>query len=145
MALHLIKLCVGAESIRDLQEWIDERLAQKKKKKLPVEHIHVTRMYPTRAEELLDGGSLYWVIKGEIFARQRLLDIRETKGKDGIKRCGLVLDPKVIPVSPRPRGPFQGWRYFQAEDVPPDLTRQGKGMTKLPEDLRRELRELGLL
>lgn len=145
MALHLIKLCVGAESIRDLQEWIDERLADKRKKKLPVEHVHVTRMYPTRADELLEGGSLYWVIKGEVSARQRLLDIRETKGKDGIKRCGLVLDPKVIPVAPRPRGPFQGWRYFQAKDAPPDLNRQGKGLTKLPEDLRRELRELGLL
>ncbi len=145
MPLNLIKLCVGVDSIRDLQERIDERLAQKKKKKLPVEHVHVTRMFPTRAEELLDGGSLYWVIKGEISARQKLADIRETKGKDGIKRCQLVLEPKVIPVSPRPRGPFQGWRYFQDKDTPADLTRQGKGLTKLPEEMRRELRELGLL
>ncbi len=145
MALHLIKLCVGADSIRDLQEWIDERLALKKKKKQPVEHIHTTRMFPTRAEELLEGGSLYWVIKGEISARQKLLELRETKDKEGIKRCQLVLEPKVVPVSPRPRGPFQGWRYFQGKDAPPDLVRQGKGLTKMPEELRRELRELGLL
>jgi hypothetical protein len=145
MALHLIKLCVGADSIRDLEEWIEERLAQKKKKKLPLEHVHVTRMFPTRAEELLAGGSLYWVIKGQIAARQKLLDIRETKGKDGIKRCGLVLDLKVVPVSPRPRSAFQGWRYFQAKDTPPDLGKQGKGLTRMPEDLRRELRDLGLL
>lgn len=145
MSLHLIKLCVGAESIRDLQEWIDERLAQKKKKKLPLEHVHVTRMFPTRAEELLDGGSLYWVIKGQIAARQKLLDLRETKGKDGIKRCGIVLDLKVVPVSPRPRSAFQGWRYLQDKDAPPDLGKQGKGLVKMPEELRRELRELGLL
>ena len=103
--MHLIKLCVGADSIQDLQDWIAERMAQKKKKKQPLEHIHTTRMFPTRADELLEGGSLYWVIKGSISARQKLVDIRETKGKDGIKRCQLVLDPKVIPVSPRPRGP----------------------------------------
>ncbi len=145
MALHLIKLCVGVDSISDLQGRIDERIAQRKKKKLPLEHIHTTRMFPTRADELLDGGSLYWVIKGGISARQKLLDIRETKGKDGIKRCQLVLDLKLVPVSPRPRGPFQGWRYFQGKDAPPDLTRQGKGLTKLPEEMRRELRELGLL
>ncbi len=145
MALHLIKLCVGADSIRDLQDWIEERIAQKKKKKLPLEHIHTTRMFPTRAEELLEGGSLYWVIKGSIAARQKLLDIRQTKGKDGIKRCQLVLDLKLVPLSPRPRGPFQGWRYLKDQDTPPDLTRQGKGLTKLPEEMRRELRELGLL
>jgi hypothetical protein len=145
MALHLIKLCVGAESIRDLEEWIEERLAEKRRKKQPVEHIHTTRMVPTRTEELLDGGSLYWVIKGEIACRQRFLDIREFNDKEGVRRCRLVLDRKVVPVVPRPRGPFQGWRYLQGKDAPPDLGRSGKGLTKLPEEMRRELRELGLL
>lgn len=145
MSLHLIKLCVGAESIRDLEEWIEERLAEKRRKKQPVEHIHTTRMVPTKAEELLDGGSLYWVIKGEISCRQRLIDIREFNDKEGVRRCRLVLDPKVVPVVPRPRGPFQGWRYLTAKDAPPDLGRSGKGLTKLPEEMRRELRELGLL
>jgi hypothetical protein len=145
MALNLIKLCVGADSIRDLQEWIEERLAEKRRKKQPVEHIHTTRMMPTRADELLAGGSLYWVIRGEIACRQRLVDIREFVDKEGIRRCRLVLDSKVIPVVPRPRGPFQGWRYFPSKEAPADLGRSGKGLAKLPEELRRELRDLGLL
>lgn len=145
MALHLIKLCVGADSIRDLKEWIDERLAEKRRKKQPVEHVHTTRMVPARAKELLDGGSLYWVIRGEIACRQRLLDIREIRDKEGVRRCQLVLDPKVVPVVPRTRGPFQGWRYLPANEAPADLGRSGKGLTALPEEMRRELHELGLL
>ncbi|MCC6948235.1 MAG: DUF1489 family protein [Bradyrhizobiaceae bacterium] len=145
MALHLIKLCVGADSIQDLKEWIAERLAEKKRKRQPLEHVHTTRMVPKRGEELLAGGSLYWVIRGEISCRQRLLDIRETTGKDGVRRCQLVLEPKVVPVVPRPRGPFQGWRYLPGDEVPADLGRSGKGLAKLPENMRRELRELGLL
>ena len=145
MALHLIKLCVGADSIRDLQDWIKERLAEKRRKKQAPEHIHTTRMMPTRADELLDGGSLYWVIRGEIACRQALADIREYKDKEGVRRCQLVLSPKVVPVVPRPRGPFQGWRYLNGKDAPADLTRGAKGLAKLPEEMRRELRELGLL
>ena len=145
MALHLIKLCVGADSIRDLQDWIKERLAEKRRKKQAPEHIHTTRMMPTRAGELLDGGSLYWVIRGEIACRQALADIREYKDKEGVRRCQLVLSPKVVPVVPRPRGPFQGWRYLNGKDAPADLTRGAKGLAKLPEEMRRELRELGLL
>ena len=145
MGLHLIKLCVGAESIRDLEDWIEERLAGKRRKKQPAEHIHTTRMVPTKATELLDNGSLYWVIKGEIACRQRLTDIRPYNDKEGIRRCRLVLEPKVVPVVPRPRGPFQGWRYLAVADAPADLGRSGKGLTKLPEEMRRELRELGLL
>jgi hypothetical protein len=145
MALHLIKLCVGADSIQDLREWIDERLAERRRKKQPVEHVHTTRMVPTRVEELLDGGSLYWVIRGEISCRQRLLDIREFNDKEGVRRCQLVLEPKVVPVVPRPRGPFQGWRYLPAKEAPEDLRRAGRGLTTLPESMRRELRDLGLL
>jgi hypothetical protein len=117
MSIHLIKLCVGVDSVLDLEERIEARLAEKKRKKQPVEHIHTTRMMPTKAAELLDGGSLYWVIKGEISARQRLVDIREFNDKEGVRRCQLVLEPKVVPVIPRPRGPFQGWRYLAAKDA----------------------------
>jgi hypothetical protein len=145
MALHLIKLCVGCDSIRDLEEWIAQRLAEKRRKKQAPEHIHRTRMMPTRRDELLDGGSLYWVIRGEIACRQKLLDIRRLPDQEGVKRCGLVLEPRLVPVQPRPSRPFQGWRYLSAKDVPPDLKRGGKGLAKLPEQLRRELRELGLL
>jgi hypothetical protein len=141
----MVKLCVGADSIGDLQEWIDRRLKERKRRKQPIEHIHTTRMMPTRKDEILDGGSLYWVIKGEIAAREKLVDIRPFVDKDGIKRCRLVMDGKVIPVRPKPRSAFQGWRYFLAKDAPPDLAKSGKGLAELPESLRRELRELGLL
>jgi hypothetical protein len=145
MSLHLIKLCVGVDSVLDLEERIEARLAEKKRRKQPVEHIHTTRMMPTKAEDLLAGGSLYWVIKGEIAARQRLMDIREFNDKEGVRRCQLVLEPKVVPVVPRPRKAFQGWRHLTAKDAPADLARSGKGLTKLPEEMRRELRDLGLL
>jgi len=145
MTLHLIKLCVGVDTIAELEDWIKERLREKRRRKQPAEHIHTTRMFPTRKEELLDGGSLYWVIRGEIACRERIVDMRAFVDKEGIKRCRLVLDGKVVPVLPKPRGPFQGWRYFPAKEAPPDLARGGKGVAQLPEALRRELRELGLL
>jgi hypothetical protein len=145
MPLHLIKLCVGCDSVKDLRDWIRERLAEKKKRRQPVEHIHTTRMVPKRAEELLDGGSLYWVIRGEILCRERLLDVRPFVDKDGIGRCRLVLDGKLVLTEPRPFRAFQGWRYFAAKDAPRDLDRAAPGAAKMPEGLRRELRGLGLL
>jgi len=144
MPLHLLKLCVGAESVQDLEEWIAENLAAKAAKGQPVEQYHTTRMVPTRLGELLAGGSLYWVIKGEIACRQALTDIRPFVDADGIRRCRLVLDPKVQRVDPRPSRPFQGWRYLAAKDAPADLDAAG-GEAPLPENLRRELRSLGLL
>ncbi|MCW5681677.1 MAG: DUF1489 domain-containing protein [Xanthobacteraceae bacterium] len=145
MALHLIKLCVGVDSIRELDEWIAERMAQKKKKKEALEHIHVTRMMPSRGEDVLDGGSLYWVIKGMVSCRQRILDLRTTTDKEGTKRCRIVMEPKLIPVMPRPHRPFQGWRYLKDEEAPADLKKGQKGAAELPEEMRRQLRELGLL
>lgn len=143
MALHLIKLCVGAESIQDLEDWIKETFADRTAGGLPVETFHTTRMVPTRTDELLDGGSLYWVIKGEVACRQKLTAIRPIVDDDGIRRCQLVMDPAVHRVEPRPSRPFQGWRYLQPKDAPPDLA-SGQAPA-LPEDLRRELRALGLL
>lgn len=143
MALHLVKLCVGAESIADLEEWIEETLAGRRTRGEPVEQYHTTRMVPTRGDELLDGGSLYWVIKGEIACRQPIADIRPFTDPDGIRRCRLVLESPVVRVEPRPRGPFQGWRYLAAKDAPPDLG-HAEGVA-MPDELRRELRGLGLL
>ncbi len=102
-------------------------------------------MVPTRAAELVEGGSLYWVIKGQIAARQRLLEIEPFVDVDGIGRCRLWLDPEVVHVSPRPYRAFQGWRYFQDKDAPPDLDAVAKGAADMPEAMRRELGELGLL
>ena len=146
MPLHLVKLCVGCDSVKELKVWVAERMSAARKKGLPLHHIHVTRMTPKRTDELLEGGSLYWVIRGEIAAREKLLAIEPFRDRDGIGRCRLVMQPKVIPVSPRPMRPFQGWRYFEAKSAPPDLAKSAaRGLAAMPEPLRRELRDLGLL
>jgi hypothetical protein len=145
MPLHLIKLSVGTDSIQDLEDWIKEKLQQQKKRGGKAERTHTTRMVPKRAEEILGGGSIYWVIRGEILCRERILDIRPFTDKDGIGRCHLLLDPKCVPVRPRPFRAFQGWRYLEPKDAPPDLNRVARGTDKMPEPLRRELRDLGLL
>jgi hypothetical protein len=145
MALNLIKLCVGADSVRDLEDWIKEKLREKRKNGEKPEHIHRTRMVPKRADELKDGGSLYWVIRGEIMCRQRIRDVRPFRDKDGVGRCGVVLDPKVVLVASRPFRAFQGWRYLETKDAPSDLEKAAPGAAAMPEKMRRELRELGLM
>ncbi len=145
MPLHLIKLCVGCESIADLESWIAEKLAMKRKAKQTPEQTHRTRMVPKRQAELLDGGSLYWVIKGNVAARQRLLDIRPYTDDQGVGQCHLVLEPEVIPVAPRRMRPFQGWRYLKDNETPPDLRGGLAEVGEMPEKMQQELRELGLL
>ncbi|OXT00159.1 lysophospholipase [Notoacmeibacter marinus] len=140
MTLHLIKLCVGVENIADLQRSIDRRIASGKGG--AHDYIHATRMMPKRAEEILDGGSLYWVIKGSIQVRQRILELRSLSGADGLKRCGIVLEPLLHPVRPVPRRVFQGWRYLLADDAPPDLS--GDQAEDVPAELMAQLVSLGL-
>jgi hypothetical protein len=144
MSLHIIKLCVGCDSLAELAAWQKSRLKEKRAKGQKPELIHVTRMTPKRTDEILGGGgSLYWVIKGQIAARQKLLTFREVK-KNGVPHCGLVYDKTLVPVVARPRRTFQGWRYLEAADAPPDLAKT-KGAENLPEALQRELAALGLL
>jgi hypothetical protein len=102
-------------------------------------------MVPKRADELVSGGSLYWVIRGQISCRERILGVRPFTDKDGIGRCRVVLDGKVVLVAPRPRAAFQGWRYLEGNEAPRDLSRAAPGAVRMPETMRRELRELGLL
>jgi hypothetical protein len=144
MSLHLIKLCVGAESIEDLEQWIAERISERRKRGERRLSLHVTRMAPKRGAELLDGGSLYWVIRGQVAARQGLKDIETFTDSEGIGRCRLWMEPRVTPVLPRPYRPFQGWRYLTPKDAPPDLLGRGD-IAEMPEELRRELSGLGLL
>jgi hypothetical protein len=143
MTLHLIKLCVGADSIEDLAQWQAGRIKEQKKKGKKLELIHVTRMTPKRKDELLEGGSLYWVIKGQIAVRQKLLALKPVT-KNGVPHCGLVYEPKLVPVQRRAHRAFQGWRYLDPKDAPHDA-RGGKGGANLPEQLQKELVELGLL
>jgi hypothetical protein len=144
MPIHMIKLCVGCESLAELAAWQKKRLKEKRAKGQKAELIHVTRMTPKRGDEILaGGGSLYWVIKGQIAARQKLLEFRDVK-KNGVPHCGLVYDKQLVAVVARPRRPFQGWRYLEAKDAPPDLGKT-QGAANLPEALQRELAALGLL
>lgn len=149
MTLHLLKLCVGVDSIADLAEWIEEQALLHRRLGRPFQQTHTTRMVPKRKSELLKAkngpGSLYWVIKGQIACRQKLLDIEPFTDGQGIGRCRLVLDQDIVPVSPRPCRPFQGWRYLTNRDAPPDAGGQGEGVAAMPEDLRRELAGLGLI
>ncbi|WP_428428406.1 DUF1489 family protein [Pararhizobium sp.] len=145
MALHLIKLCVGAESIDDLREWVSRKALTAVAAGLEPHSYHTTRMVPKRVEELLDGGSLYWVIKGQVQARQRLTGIETFTDGEGIGRCNLILGPDVIETTYQPRRAFQGWRYLQDNEAPRDLSALGAGTAEMPLDLRRELAELGLL
>src|SRR5947208_15493821 len=121
MPLHLIKLAVGCESVKELRGWVAERMKTAKKKGLPQRHVHITRMTPKRIEEILAGGSLYWVIRGEIAAREKIVAVEPFRDRDGIGRCRLVMQPKVIAVSPRSIPPFHGSRYCTKDAAPPEL------------------------
>lgn len=145
MLLHLIKLCVGAESVEDLETWIGARLADRRLRGEPVEQFHTTRMVPKRVGELVGGGSLYWVIKGSVQCRQRLLEVRPFTDAEGIGRCHLVLEPKVVRTDWQPRRAFQGWRYLKPTEAPRDVGARGIGWQALPAELRTELAQLGLL
>lgn len=145
MALNILKLCVGCDSIEDLVEWRDQDAAWKRANGLPVEHHHVTRMFPQRKDEVTDGGSLYWVIKGNVQCRQKIIDLRPVKGDDGISRCQIVMAHEVIPTQWQPRRPFQGWRYLTQKEAPADLQGGLKGIAEMPRELREELASLGLL
>jgi hypothetical protein len=139
--LHLTKLAVGARDADHLREWQAERLRNK--------GIlwHRTRNFPRRRAEVLDGGSMYWVINGTMSARQRIVDIVEDKRDDQTPCTSLILDPELVTLVGRPVRPFQGWRYLEAEGAPADMASIGTivGLDRLPAAMRQELRALCLL
>ena len=138
--VNLLKLCVGADAVEDLIAWQDSHRAEWPGGR----PVHVTRMWPKRAEEILNGGSLYWVFKGVILARQRILGLEERRGGDGIARCAIVLDAEVVRTEGAPRRPFQGWRYLLHKDAPRDLPKGRAREEALPAPLARALAEIGL-
>ena len=142
MTLHMIKLSVGSESVESLAGWQQERLRNHGRL------WHGTRMTPRRQEELLDGGSIYWVIKGYVQARQRLVGFDQVaQGPEGEERRTtlLLLDPELVKVEPRRHRPFQGWRYLEPDNAPRDLGRHETADRDLPPEMLAELRDLGLL
>ncbi|MDR3438202.1 DUF1489 domain-containing protein [Telmatospirillum sp.] len=138
MTIHLIKLAVGVDDAAHL------RALQSRRLQSFGEVFHRTRMRPKRQDALLDGGSIYWVIRGAIAARQRLLALRDDNDEDGRPCCRLILDHQLIETQRQTRRAFQGWRYLDAADAPADLSEPTGGNDELPADLIEELKRLGL-
>lgn len=143
MTLHLIKLCVGCESVADLAGWIDERLAERRRRGERPVHIHRTRQSPKKRDEILDGGSLYWVIKGQVMVRETIVDLVQVEDAAGVPHCDIMLSGELVQVEPRPCRPFQGWRYLADHERPRDIP--GARSHDLSPELWRELATLGLL
>jgi hypothetical protein len=144
--MHLIKLCVGIDNAAELIHWQRHRLAGLRRAGKAAELVHRTRQMPKRRLEVLDGGSLYWVIKGSVQLRQRILDLREEADGEGRALCGIVFDPVLVPTRPQPRRPFQGWRYLTPDDAPPDLPpSEAAAVEAMPAAMRAELAALALL
>jgi hypothetical protein len=138
--VNLLKLCVGADSVEDLADWQDSQ----RHRWPPGRALHVTRMWPRRGAEILAGGSLYWVVRGAILCRQRVLALEEQRGQDGILRCALHLDSAIHRTEAAPRRPFQGWRYLDPVDSPRDLAQGSTGGPGLPPGLAAALAEIGV-
>ncbi|WP_416897422.1 MAG: DUF1489 family protein [Minwuia sp.] len=134
--VHLVKLCVGVDSVEQLAEFQRARASRNEALR------HVTRNRPRRDDEVLNGGSIYWIIAGAIRVRQRIVDLEVVQTGEGVK-CGLLFDPELVRTEPWGRRPHQGWRYLEAKDAPPDLP-DGEAAEDLPDDLRAHLREIGL-
>lgn len=145
MTLHLVKLCVGCDSVEELADWQKSRLAELASRGAPAELTHVTRQTPRRSG-FAPGSSLYWVMGGFIRARQAIGELREVRGGDGIPRCALVLEPQLTPTELQPRRPFQGWRYLPAEEAPRDLDSGAPAIEDaMPPQMRAALVELRLI
>ena len=142
--VHLVKLCVGTDSVEALSAWQTARAAERAAAGHDGRPRHVTRMWPRRSEELVRGGSLFWVIRGLICVRQRIEALERVTGADGIARCAIVMAPQLVRVSPRPRSAFQGWRYLAAEDAPSDLPQGAEGEPELPPGLQEALARFGV-
>ncbi len=139
--VNLIKLCVGVYSVEDLVRWQRQAL-ESGRFRYPE---HVTRSRPRRAPEILNGGSLYWVINGRVQARQKIIGIESRLSEDGITRCALVFDPQIVLTFPVLHRPFQGWRYLSVKDSPRDLGVARGSEDWLPEQLRLALLEIGVI
>lgn len=140
-ALNLVKLSVGSESVESLSEWQNTAQAKRHNGRL----CHVTRMWPKRTQELLNGGSIYWVIRGLVLARQEIIGFEQHTGDDDIVRCAILLDEPLTRTFPTPRKAFQGWRYLNGPDAPADLDQDLTLQASLPPILEQGLAQLGVL
>jgi hypothetical protein len=141
--MHLIKLSVGVATLEELESYRSERAHWWGLDYGEDVHVHRTRTMPKRRTEIEGQGSIYWVISGVIRARQPILRLAEAVDKDGIPRCDIIMAPDMVRVTPRPRQPFQGWRYLDPKDAPPDLA--ASGFAEGSEEIALELSRLGLI
>ncbi len=140
--VNLVKLCVGADTVDDIIS----------RQELPNTHNtgtsqvkkHITRMWPKRSQEILSGGSLFWVIKGFIQARQKIISLEEVIGTDNVRRCAIILDPDIFLTTLVRKRPFQGWRYLDEKDSPPDLHKFDGKETNIPNELALALADIGV-
>ena len=138
--VNLIKLSVGTDDVAGLAAWQATKRAQTD----DGYPRHVTRMWPKRETEILTGGSIYWVIKGVILARQKILRLDEYNSADGIRRCAIVCDTPLIRIAATPKRAFQGWRYLAPEDAPIDLPEGREEDEPLPLELSQALAAIGV-
>jgi hypothetical protein len=142
--MHLIKLCVGVASFEELESYRNERAHWWGADYGEDVHVHRTRMMPRRADEIENGqGSLYWVISGVIRCRQAILRLAEATDSEGRACCDIIMALDLVRVSPRPKRPFQGWRYLTPKDAPPDLA--GGSADGGEEVIVEELARMGLI
>ena len=141
--INIIKLCVGAQNVSELFKWQKNRIISVANLEDPVTFI-ITRMRPKKEEELLNGGSIYWVFKGLILARQKIIGFDNIIGADNILRCKIILNSQIILTESIQKRPFQGWRYFKQEEVPNDRELYSEDKIEIPLELQKELSEIGI-
>ncbi len=146
MTVHIVKLSVGTDGIEDLARWQKLRLKETARQFGEAKLFHTTRMVPKRQADVLDNGSIYWVIRGAIQVRQRVIGFEDAQRADGAACCRILLEPTLVPVRITPRRAFQGWRYLDVDDAPPDLAGTiADNLAAMPPKMRRDLAELCLL
>ena len=143
--VNLVKLCVGITTINQLEQLQSMRRGEYVKAGRPPVSIHITRNKPKRSKEIINSGSLYWVIRRQIRVRQKIIRIDDIEDAEGRKKCCLVLDSDLIKTEHRAYRPFQGWRYLEQSDAPADLSNNQKAESEMPSEMEEELRGLGLL
>jgi hypothetical protein len=145
MTVHLVKMAVGIDSLEHLAEVQKQRRARLTAERGKPMVIHKTRNMPKRDAEIVKAGSIYWIVKGFIRVRQRILGFEKCTDRNGKPFCEIRLEAKLVRTVPLAHKPIQGWRYMEAEAVPADLTGRAARADEMPPEMMMQLRELGLL
>ena len=145
MTVHLVKMAVGIDSLDHLAEVQKQRRAKLKAERGKPILIHKTRNMPKRETEIIKAGSIYWIVKGFIRVRQRILGFEKRADREGKPFCEIRLEAKLVRTVPLAHKPIQGWRYMEEDAAPADLTGKAAQADEMPAEMMMQLRELGLL